>query len=121
MNCPGRAGFAKARYMNRSPLNHLLSTKYELNLRGISNKHIVYVQVPTTSSDHAFTNSKEWLDTTIQIAGSKHNGTFESAYCIANHLLCFYKDSVIAACETQRVPICKPMSATAFSAMLHAG
>jgi hypothetical protein len=102
-------------------LNHLLSTEYELNLKGISNKHISYVRVPTTSSDHAFTNSKEWLDTAIQIAGSKHNGTYESTYRVANHLLHFYKDSVIAACETQRVPICKPMSATAFSAMLHAG
>jgi hypothetical protein len=102
-------------------LNHLLSTEYELNLRGISNKHISYVRVSTTSSDHAFTNSKEWLNTAIQIAGSKHNDTFESTYHVANHLLRFYKDSVIAECKTQRVPICKSMSATAFSAMLHAG
>jgi hypothetical protein len=27
----------------------------------------------------------------------------------------------MAACETQRIPICKPMSAKAFSAMLHTG
>ena len=39
-------------------LNHLLSTKYELNLRGISNQHISYVRVHRMTSDHAFTNSK---------------------------------------------------------------
>ena len=61
-------------------LNNLLSTNYELNLQDISNnKPITYVRVPSTSSDHAFTNSKEWVDTAIKIAGSKHGGTFESA------------------------------------------
>jgi hypothetical protein len=68
-----------------------------------------------------FQNLKEWLDAVIQIARSKHEGTFESAYRITNHLVRFYKDSVIAACETQGIPICQPMSATAFSAMLHTG
>jgi hypothetical protein len=33
-------------------LNHLLSTKYELNLRGISNQHISYVRVPRTTRYH---------------------------------------------------------------------
>ncbi len=37
-------------------INHLLSTEYELNLRGISNQHISYVRVPRTTSDNAFTN-----------------------------------------------------------------
>ncbi len=32
-------------------LNHLLSTNYELNLRGISNQHKSYVRVPRTTSD----------------------------------------------------------------------
>jgi hypothetical protein len=40
----------------------------------------------------------------IQISGSKQNDTFNAAYRIANHLLRFYKDSVLAACETQKVP-----------------
>jgi hypothetical protein len=63
-------------------LNHLLRTKYELNLRGISNQHISYVRVPRTTSDHTFTNSKEWLDTAIKISGLKKGGTFKSAYRI---------------------------------------
>jgi hypothetical protein len=71
-------------------LNHLLSTKYELNLRGISNQHISYVRVPRTTSDHAFTNSKELLDTAINISGSKKGGMFQPAYCIANHLIKYY-------------------------------
>ena len=52
-----------------------------------------YVRVPRTSSDRSFQNSKEWVDTAIQIAGSKHCGTYEAAYRIANHLLRFYRDS----------------------------
>ena len=91
-------------------LNHLLSTKYELNLRGISNQHISYDRVPRTTSDHTFTNSKEWLDTAINISGSKKGGTFESAYRIVNHLIKYYKDSFLAACETQQVPVIKPMT-----------
>ncbi len=62
--------------------------------------------------------SKEWVDTAIQIAGSKHGGTFESAYRVANQLPRFYKHSVLAACKNQIVPICKEMSSTQFKAML---
>ena len=64
-------------------INHLLSTKYELNVQALSsNKSLSYVQVPRTKSDNAFTNSKKWLDTAIKISGSQHGGsaTFESAY-----------------------------------------
>ena len=74
------------------------------------------------SSQQSFSqNSKEWVDTTIKIAGSTHGGTFESAYQIANHLICSYKDSILAALEIQRIHVCKPMSATEFSAMVKAG
>ena len=60
-------------------MNNLLSTKYELNLlRAVtSNRPISYVRVPRTKSDNAFTNLKEWLDTTIKILGSQHGGTFD--------------------------------------------
>ena len=70
---------------------------------------------------HSFLNSKEWVDNAIQVAGSKHNGTFESAYRITNHICCFYRDSFLAACETQGVPICRPMTATEFQGMISAG
>ena len=83
-------------------LNDLLSTTYELNTTDMSNNtKICYVRVPRTSSDSSFSNSKEWLDAAIQISGSKENDTFKAAYRIANHLLRFYKDSVLAACKTQ--------------------
>jgi hypothetical protein len=54
--------------------------------------------VPKTSSDQSFQNSKEWLDVAIKVAGTKHGGTYEAAYRISNHLLRFYRDSVLAAC-----------------------
>ncbi len=76
--------------------------------------------MPKTTSDHAFTNSKEWLDTAIKISRSKQGGTFESAYRNANHLIKYYKDSSLAACKTQQVPVIKPMTATEFQAMLYA-
>jgi len=75
--------------------------------------------VPRAKSDQSFLSLKEWLDTTINISGS--GGTFESAYQITKHLIRFYKDSFLAACETQGVPVIKPMSATVFQAMLTAG
>ncbi len=77
--------------------------------------------MPRTKSDNDFTNSKEWLDTANTISGSQHGGTFESAHRITNHLIKFYKDSFLAACQTQGVPVIKPMSATTFQSMLHAG
>jgi len=70
-------------------LNALLSTTYELNTTDMSNNKICYVQVPQTSSDSSFRNSKELLDAAIQISGSKQNDTFNAAYRIANHLLRF--------------------------------
>jgi hypothetical protein len=104
-------------------LTNFFSTDYELKVKDMAKQgHVIrYGRVPTNSSDRLFLNNKEWLDTAIQISGSKHNGTFEAAYRIANHLIRYYKDSVVAACETQRIPLsCKPMSAMAFSAMVHA-
>ena len=54
---------------------------------------------------------------TIRILGSKERDSFNSAYCITNHLLHFYKESVLAPCEAQRIAICKPMTATRYAAM----
>jgi len=47
---------------------------------------LVAVRVPRTQSDRSFLNSKEWVDTAIQITGSKRGGTFESAKRITNHI-----------------------------------
>jgi hypothetical protein len=96
----------------------LLSTDYELNVIDSSNNTLSFVRVPKTSSDRSFRNSKEWLNVAIKIAASKHETTYEAAYRIANHLCHFYKDSVLAACETQKIVGWEPMSATAFSSMM---
>ncbi len=78
------------------------------------------MQVPWTLSDHSFVNTKEWIDTAIQLSGSKHSGTFESACCIINHMIKFYLDSFLIACENQKVPTGKEMSSTRFQPMLSA-
>ncbi len=83
-------------------INCLFSTEYELVIQGYGNKNVHYVPVPRASSDNSFCHSKEWLDVAIKISGSKKESTFNAAYPIANHLLHFYKDSVLAACETQK-------------------
>ena len=76
------------------------------NIRYVQQK-ISYVRVPWPNSDNSFLNSKEWIDTAIKISGSKHRGSFESAYIITNHLICFYKDSVLAAYKNQQLPVSK--------------
>ena len=48
-------------------------------------------------------------------------GSFEYAKCIKNYIIRYYPDSFLAACETQRVSVSKPMSASKFQAMLCAG
>jgi hypothetical protein len=97
----------------------LLSKDYELNIIDSANNSESYICVPKTSSDRSFQNSKEWLDAAIKVAGTKHKGTYEAAYRISNHLLRFYRDSVLAACKTQRIPVSKAMSATQFSSMMN--
>ncbi len=83
-------------------LNGLLSTTYELNTTDIPNNEISYMQVSQTKSDHSFLNSKEWVDTAIQISGSKHGGTCESTYRITDHIMKFYHNSFLAGCKSQQ-------------------
>jgi hypothetical protein len=74
--------------------------------------------VTWTQSDCSFLNSKEWVDTAIQITGLKHGGTFQSAKGVTNHTIQYYQDSFLAASENQqRVPVSIPMSATKFQAI----
>jgi len=98
----------------------LLSKDYELNIIDSANNSVSYICMPKTSSDQSFQNSKEWIDAAIKVDGTKHKRTYEGAYRISNHLLRFYRDSVLAACETQRIPVSKPMFATQFSSMMNA-
>jgi hypothetical protein len=97
-------------------LIYLLSTDYELNV--IDSRNNTYrppfESLKLPAIDHSKTPKNGM--TLPSIAGSKHGGTDESAYRIANRR--FYKDSVLVACETQKVLVCKPMSATAFSSMM---
>jgi len=109
------------KYPHLDELVDLLSTEYELNVTSSNNVPTTFVRVPKSTSDRSFQNSKEWLASAIRISGSKQNDTFKSAYRIANHLARFYKDSVLLALETQQIPVCKPMSATEFQAMVTAG
>jgi hypothetical protein len=70
-------------------LTNFFSSDYELKEKDIAKHgHVIhYVRVPITSSDRSFQEDKELLDAAIQISRSKHKGTFESAYQIANHLI----------------------------------
>jgi hypothetical protein len=104
-----------------SELNDLPSLEYQLDVNGLSYNKLSYVQVPRTNSNRSFLDSKEWVDTVIQSYGSKLGGTFKYAYCIANHIIHYYNDFFLAACKSQRVPICKPMTTTQFQGMLSAG
>jgi hypothetical protein len=117
---PTNSSVRKSMVALLTEINHLLRTKYELVVRGYGNKNINYIRVPQTCCDDSFRNTKEWLDVAIRISGSKEGHTFNSSYRIANHLWRFYKDSVLAACETQRIAVCKPMTARGFAAVMKA-
>ena len=103
-----------------SELNDLLSSRYQLDVSGLSHNKLSYVQVPGSKSNCSFLNLKEWVAMAIQISGLNHGGTFEAAYCISNHIIRNYHDSFLAACKSQRVSICKPMTTTQFQGMLSA-
>jgi hypothetical protein len=51
-----------------------------------------FIWVAHLSSDKLFNNTKSWVDKALEISGSPHNGTFESAFRVANHLCRFYGD-----------------------------
>jgi len=76
---------------------------------------LVAVRVPRTQSNRSFLNSKEWVDTAIQIAGSKRGGTFESAKRIPNHIHLIMQAgrsvaSHCAAVSSSRPPLTEPPS-----------
>ena len=75
-----------------------------LNIIDSANNSVSYVCVPKSSSNRSFQNSKEWLDVAIKVARTKTEAPTKP-YCIANHVLHFYRDSVHAACKTQRLPV----------------
>jgi hypothetical protein len=63
-----------------------------------------------SSSDKSFNNHKSWVDEALQISGSPHNGTFESAFRVVNHMCRFYKDSVVKALNKQGMVIAQDMT-----------
>ena len=51
-----------------------------------------FIWVAHLSSDKLFNNTKSWVDKALEISGSPHNGMFESAFRVANHMCRFYGD-----------------------------
>jgi hypothetical protein len=91
-----------------------------INVKDYAGHAISFLHVPWTSSDKSFNNNKSWVDEALQISGSAHNGTFESAFRVANHLCKFYRDSVCKALNKQGMVIAQEMSTVKYVAMLSA-
>jgi hypothetical protein len=79
---------------------------------------IMFVRVPCSSSDKSYNNTKSWVGEALKYNGSNHGETFESAFCISNHLYRFYRDWFVAAMEKQGMPITQPMSTVQYAAMM---
>ncbi len=47
----------------------LLSSDYELNVIDSANSRLSYIQVPKTSNNRSFHNTKEWLNIAIKNSG----------------------------------------------------
>ena len=91
-----------------------------ITVRDYGGHEVSFVRVPCSSSDKSFNNTKSWVDEALQISGSPHNGTFESAFCVANHMCRFYKDSVDKALNKQGMIIAQEMTVVKYVAMLRA-
>jgi hypothetical protein len=65
------------------------ASRQGINVIDYAGHVISFLHMPQSSSNKLFNNSKSWVDNALQISGSPHNGTFESAFCVANHLCRF--------------------------------
>jgi hypothetical protein len=100
---------------------HLLdSSRGGLRVKGFGGHDVDFIRVPRSSIDRSFNNTKSWVDEALQINGSTHGGTFESAFRVSNHLCRFYRDSFVAAVEKLGMTIAKPISTVQCVAMLSA-
>lgn len=85
-----------------SEIMHILDASREgLTVKDFGGHDISFVRVPRTSNDHSFNNSKSWVDETLKLSHGSKEGVFESAFRVSNHLIRFYRDSVIAAMKKQ--------------------
>jgi hypothetical protein len=66
--------------------------RHGINVIVYAGHAISFLCMPQLSSDKLFNNSKSWVDKALQISGSPHKGTIESAFRVANHLCRFYGD-----------------------------
>jgi hypothetical protein len=96
------------------------ASRQGINVKDYACHVISFLHVPNSSSDKSFDNSKSWVDEALQINGSAHNGTFESAFRVANHLHRFYGDSVCKALNKQGMFIAQEMSTVKYVTMLSA-
>jgi hypothetical protein len=100
---------------------HLLDASREgLKVKDFGGCNVMFVQVPRSSSDKSFNNTKSWVDEALKYNGWIHGGTFESAFRVSNHLCRFYRDSFFAAMEKQGMLITQPMSTVKYAAMMSA-
>jgi len=97
-----------------------LNGRWELNSRDARGHFQTYVRVPVNTSDKSFYNSKEWLDTCIKINSSNEEDPIDSARRIATHIIKYYEDAHMKACQEQDLPIVEGMSTTAYAALLKA-
>ena len=73
-----------------SEIMNLLDASHEgIQVKDFAGHIVSFVRVPRPSSDKLFNNTKSWVDEALKINGSTHNGTFESAFCVSNHLCNF--------------------------------
>jgi hypothetical protein len=83
----------------------------EVKVKNRSNrKWVLFVQVPSTSSEKSFKKLNARLDRAIAISGN--------ASYISSHLCRFYRESVLSILEKNSIPVCSPISVTIYAAMI---
>ena len=85
-----------------------------------NNREQNLVKMPVATTDKSFDKSKDSYDTVMQLNAVSTGDIANTARRVTTHLIKNYKDSFMEAAERADIPICKPMSETAFAAMLKA-
>ena len=91
---------------------------YEISYKNEKEQVVSFVRVPRPGSPKAWNNTKGSLDTFIRINGAKNSDTYDSVACASNHMWRHYNDSIMDGTKKHGVPICTPMTETAFVSML---
>ena len=89
-------------------------------VRGRPGRETSWVNVPRNSSDQSFRKyAADWMEPILNLNAPKNDDSFDSARRMSEYLIRNYRSSFLAAAENDgTIPLCTPMTPTAYAAMV---